>query len=438
MGKEDRDWYRGKHPAYCTCVKCHPRRISLRNIVPWRPRPVPPTQPEEPVIEKPTPEPNPRVEEPVVEEPVTRQFAKDDSPRSTARRWKPPLVPGGVIGGVWLVIPRAVRKLLLSCLVLALLGAMVQLGSLLFTHQVGPMPEALIFIGEAVTLFIAIWVIRSYKYRGVFPHFGTVLLAVTTVIVVLAFAGVEPLSTYKDDAWSWVNADARPWIEERVSAVRESVDGWVTTEPSGWVPKYPETPQVPQIEALPMHVMPTLPTLGNTQGRVAIVTQSLEEIEKEVVNLINQERAREGLNPTVWNNNLYRLSKSHTIEMADRGELFHSSSETYGENAWGGGKGYYRFGTHALAKAIVESWMSSPLHRAWILHIPLRVSVVSIVDDGSGQWASWTFRFTNDGGPPLIQKAYNIYLAETRGRTPWLEWLYDVKGYPENTDWLLP
>ncbi|KKL87550.1 hypothetical protein LCGC14_1933640, partial [marine sediment metagenome] len=155
MGKEDRDWYRGTHPACCTCAKCHPRRISLRNIVPWRQRRTPPTQAEEPVVKKATPEPNPRVEEPVVEEPVTRQFAKDDSPRSTAPQRKPPLVPGGITGGAWLTIPRAIRKLLLSCLVIALLGAMVQLGALLFTRQVGPMPEALIFIGEAVALFIA-------------------------------------------------------------------------------------------------------------------------------------------------------------------------------------------------------------------------------------------------------------------------------------------
>ena len=243
MGKEDRDWYRGKHPAYCTCAKCHPRRISLRNIVPWRPRRTPPTQAEDPAVKKATPEPKPRVEEPVVEEsvveepvvsrpnptieePVVEKFVKDDSPRSTAAQRKPPLVPGGIIGGVWLMIPRAIRKLLLSCLVIALLGAMVQLGALLFTRQVGPMPEALIFIGEAVALFIAIWVIRGYKYRRVFPHFGTVLLAGTTIIVVLAFAGVEPFSAYKDSAWSWVNEEARPWIEERVSDAKEVVGTW--------------------------------------------------------------------------------------------------------------------------------------------------------------------------------------------------------------------
>jgi hypothetical protein len=28
-------------------------------------------------------------------------------------------------------------------------------------------------------------------------------------------------------------------------------------------------------------------------------------------------------------------------------------------------------------------------------------------------------------------------MSETGGTIPWLDWLYNIKGYPYNTDWLL-
>lgn len=131
------------------------------------------------------------------------------------------------------------------------------------------------------------------------------------------------------------------------------------------------------------------------------------------------------------------MSKAHTQEMADKGELFHTPmGASYGENAWGAPWG--GISRQNLAQAIVNSWMSSPLHRAWILHAPLKTSVVSIVDDNRGQYASWTFWMSEAGnGPPLVKKAYDMWISETGGNVPWLDWLYNIKGYPNNTDWLL-
>jgi len=164
--------------------------------------------------------------------------------------------------------------------------------------------------------------------------------------------------------------------------------------------------------------------------------QALLALEKETFRLINVERERAGVPPTKWDDELYRLSKAHTQEMADKGELFHTPmGASYGENAWGApGGGISR---QNLAQTIVDGWMSSPLHRAWILHAPLKTSVVSIVDDSRGQYASWTFWTGEAGtGPPLVKKAYDIWMSETGGNIPWLDWLYNIKGYPDNTDWL--
>jgi len=143
------------------------------------------------------------------------------------------------------------------------------------------------------------------------------------------------------------------------------------------------------------------------------------------------ERKRTGVSATVWDEELYKLSKSHTEEMANRGELFHTPmNASYGENCWGG-KGYYSYSGRELARVIVDSWMTSPLHRDWLLHKPIRTSVVSIVLKPDGQYASWTF-WTNEvgEGPPLVRKIADEWQRETGGNIPWLEWL-EMKGYIE-------
>ena len=126
---------------------------------------------------------------------------------------------------------------------------------------------------------------------------------------------------------------------------------------------------------------------------------------------------------------------SKKVVIDNKGELFHTPmGASYAENAWGAPWG--GISRQDLANKMVSSWMSSPLHRAWILHVPLKTSVVSIVDNSRGQYASWTFRIVGDGGPPLIQKAYNMWMSETGGRIPRLTWLYDVKGYPDNAEFV--
>lgn len=160
-------------------------------------------------------------------------------------------------------------------------------------------------------------------------------------------------------------------------------------------------------------------------------TYDIAQIEMETFNLINLIRLENGLNEFQWDDSLYLLSKAHTQAMAERGELFHSpQTAPYAENCWGG-VGYYYFSPEELAEAIVDSWMSSPLHKAWLLHEPLRQTVVSIVITPTGQFASWTFWMSEAGqGPELIRRIYNEWIQETGGNIPWLDWLR-LKGYIE-------
>ena len=456
----NRDWYRdwlfkGKHPPTCTCVNCTNKRlsksdtkhsVSRKDITPIKiPKPVP------------------------VEPARTVPVAEKDAPKKTGNNisnWVLSLLlifALSVMGlGITLFIGNSIPfwiclgfstiysvekwfiyvtrkhkgigklyRLFLNLSILSLFGLIIWSGIRLFSQQFvqSSLAGSLVFLGEFV-FFIWMWrVVSKNSWR--WPSMKLTIFSLLAVSIIFAFAGVQPMSSYKDgvitkwDAY-WAEQEIRD--EERLAQAKIDEQKRIKeqkkiSEETAAIPTPLPKPILPKT----VEIIPTVPTK----------TLSIEEVEKEAFSLINQEREKAGLMPTLWDDNLYSLSKAHTEEMANKGELFHTPmGASYAENAWGASWG--GISKKDLASRMVNSWMSSPLHRAWILHIPLRTSVVSIVDDNRGQYASWTFRFVGDGGPPLIQKAYDMWMSETGGGIPWLTWLYDIKGYPSNTSWLIP
>jgi len=113
----------------------------------------------------------------------------------------------------------------------------------------------------------------------------------------------------------------------------------------------------------------------------------IEAIELEVLALVNSERSSRGTAPLIWDDNLHEIAREHSIEMASRGELFHSSMyEPYAENCWGG-EGSTFWG----AEDIAEGWMTSDKHRTWLLCPHLKHVGVGIATSATGMYASWTF-----------------------------------------------
>lgn len=487
----------------------------------------------------------------------------------------------------WRGIPLGIRKLFINLLVITGLGLAAWTGYLLFTHQTAPVRGTIIFLVAVGFLIWIISLLHSRRYRYAKPSFKLVFSSLLGITLVCAFAGIEPLATYKDISIDFVTTqvgevtefikETAPTGEDATSAVakvepavvRVEVEdsmgsgmiidklGYILTsnhivedaqsaiiilmgggQYQGIVIERDELRDLAIIKITASGFDLPVVTLGNSDNLesgeeviavgyslglegsttiskgvisafrygdsvyyiqtdaainpgnsggplinlngdvIGIVTfkfvgeavegmgfavaindaksfitetmeieealeeaqreeQALLELEKETFRLINMERENAGVPPTKWDDYLYRLSKAHTEEMADRGELFHTPmGASYGENAWGASWG--GISRQNLARTIVDSWMSSPLHRAWLLHAPLKTSVVSIVDDNRGQYASWTFWTGEAGtGPPLVKKAYDIWISETGGNIPWLDWLYNIKGYPDNTDWLL-
>ena len=228
---------------------------------------------------------------------------------------------------------------------------------------------------------------------------GYGILLIITLIVVIgeAFAGVQPMSTYKEDI-----------TNKLILFFQKSGDA--------------NFPTTPAFETAPDK------TPSSLSSKPELIGIEASDMEQETFRLVNLERERAGALPTKWDNDLYKLSKAHTEEMAAQGQLFHTPmGASYGENCWGG-SGYYNYFGQELPSTIVDSWMSSPLHKDWLLHKLIRTSVVSIVLKQDGQWASWTFWTGEAGeGPPLVNKIADEWRRETGESIPWLQWL-KMKG----------
>ena len=116
---------------------------------------------------------------------------------------------------------------------------------------------------------------------------------------------------------------------------------------------------------------------------------SIKEMELEVMTLANEERLARGISPLTWDDTLHSIAREHSGEMAERGELFHSSmNEPYAENCWGGSSGsawYFN------ASDIVNGWMESDKHRTWLLCPHIEHVGVGIVVNSGEMYASWTF-----------------------------------------------
>jgi len=295
---------------------------------------------------------------------------------------------------IWRRIPIRVRKIFIALLSVFALGFVIWSGYRLFTHQTTPVNGTLAFLTSFVFLIWINSLLRKRSYRYIKPSYKMVFGAVIGILLVFAFAGIEPFSIYKDRGINWLSVRWEATTTEVASLSIEGTDSFAIITES-------ETTE---------HV-------------------SLLEVERDTCELINLERVRVGAPATEWDDDLYELSKAHTQAMSERGYLFHSpEGATYGENCWGG-TGYYQYDSQEIAEVIVASWMSSPLHKAWILHEPIRSAVVSIVLTPEGQYASWTFWMDEAGtGPEIIERLSNEWRRETGGNVPWIEWLIS-KGY---------
>jgi uncharacterized protein YkwD len=118
--------------------------------------------------------------------------------------------------------------------------------------------------------------------------------------------------------------------------------------------------------------------------RPAVRVSYSHELERAVFQFTNEVRKRNNLPPLTWDNSLRDVARAHSADMLVRNYFAHETPEgrspheriraasrfplsMTGENIWMG-KGYQAKDIRSIARAIVDSWMSSPGHRKNLLH----------------------------------------------------------------------
>jgi len=132
--------------------------------------------------------------------------------------------------------------------------------------------------------------------------------------------------------------------------------------------------------------------------------------------LINKEREHRGIPRVRWDQNLYLLAKAHTNDMARKGYQFHSNRK----GLQGGELCYMTIGK-LVPQNVVSTWLSSALHRAWLLYRGVQNAGVAYTSSKDGTYVAWSFTGIGDG-PEIVRRVYDEWEREAKGM-PWLKWL---------------
>jgi S1-C subfamily serine protease len=93
-----------------------------------------------------------------------------------------------------------IGKLFLALLAIATFVELTRRGYLMFARQTSSNLSIIIFLSEIGLLVLVISALRSDRFKWAKPSFKGVLLSVVVIASVCAFAGVQPLTSYKDTA----------------------------------------------------------------------------------------------------------------------------------------------------------------------------------------------------------------------------------------------
>ncbi|MFJ3717734.1 CAP domain-containing protein [Streptomyces sp. NPDC090057] len=153
------------------------------------------------------------------------------------------------------------------------------------------------------------------------------------------------------------------------------------------------TAKAPERKSTPSRPATTPPKA--TSAPVTVSTQAA--VEAEVLNLVNEERAKVGCSALSANSSLTALAEAFSDDMAARGFFDHTDPD--GATPWDraakagitdlGGENIAR--GQADAAAVMEAWMNSPGHRANILNCDFKTLGVGVHMGSGGPW--WTQDF---------------------------------------------
>lgn len=189
-----------------------------------------------------------------------------------------------------------------------------------------------------------IWVvtiIRSPRFRWRKPSFKLIFWPLLAVILICAFAGVEPLSSAKDTVFDF--------IEQGWEKITTSTDETGVATTSGTTTGN-NTVTVDS---------------GSTQQNSNYVDPY--EVERLVFEYTNDERVLYGLSALIWDSELADIARAHSEDMSTRNYFSHYSPEglgptdrakDYGYNCYKSFGSYYYDG---IAENIFQGWLYSSI-----------------------------------------------------------------------------
>ena len=174
--------------------------------------------------------------------------------------------------------------------------------------------------------------------------------------------------------------------------------------PNPGEPSEPETPSEPEQPLEPeLPIEPELPSEPETPAEPELpsepeqpeVSDGVHAYERQVVELVNVQRARNGLQPLSLDAELCRFARVKSQDMHDN-RYFDHTSPTYGspfDMMRQFGITYASAGEniamgYSTPEAVVNAWMNSSGHRANILSTKYTTLGVGFVSDG-GYWTQW-------------------------------------------------
>ena len=132
------------------------------------------------------------------------------------------------------------------------------------------------------------------------------------------------------------------------------------------------------------------------------------ELSDRVLELVNEVRLAEGLEPLTTNDTLREVAESYACEMVDEGFFAHENPVTGmgpGERLTASGYIYYSMGENLAVgqvtpEEVVDAWMDSPRHRLNILADDWREVGIAVRNGGAYGWY-WVQEFADpvDFGP---------------------------------------
>lgn len=174
--------------------------------------------------------------------------------------------------------------------------------------------------------------------------------------------------------------------------------------PNPGEPPEPETPSEPEQPSEPeLPIEPELPSEPETPAEPELpsepeqpeVSDGVHAYERQVVELVNVQRARNGLQPLSLDAELCRFARVKSQDMHDN-RYFDHTSPTYGspfDMMRQFGITYASAGEniamgYSTPEAVVNAWMNSSGHRANILSTKYTTLGVGFVSNG-GYWTQW-------------------------------------------------